>query len=100
MNSSSILIRDLPLQTKAILQALAVKHDRSMAEEARQILNKATARAAKQLNEQSALEKQSLGHRIHARFKALGSAELVIPARSSSRTLPDFASIDYNKKSR
>ena len=100
MNSSSILIRDLPLQTKAILQALAVKHDHSMAEEARQILNKAAARAAKQLGEQAALEKQSIGHRIHARFKALGGAQLVIPERSGVRSLPDFASPAFNKKTR
>lgn len=100
MNHTSILIRDLPLQTKAILQALAVKHDHSMAEEARQILNKAAARAAKQLNEQSTLERQSLGHRIHARFKALGGAELAIPARSSSRALPDFSAQDFSKKTR
>jgi plasmid stability protein len=98
MNSSSILIRDLPLQTKAILQALALKNERSMAEEARQILNKAAARAAKQLGEQAALEKQSLGHRIHARFKALGDEGFVIPARTSSRSLPDFSSPNYSKK--
>jgi antitoxin FitA len=100
MNSSSILIRDLPLQTKVILQALAVKHDRSMAEEARQILNKAAARAAKQLNEQATLEKQSLGHRIHARFRALGGVELAIPTRSSNRALPDFSSLNFSKNTR
>ena len=97
MNSSSILIRDLPLQTKEILQALAVKHDHSMAEEARQILNKAAARAAKQLGEQAALEKQSIGHRIHARFKTLGGVELKIPARTNNRALPDFSSPDYSQ---
>jgi antitoxin FitA len=91
MSTTSILIRDLPLETKAGLQALAQKHQQSMAEEARQILNKAAARAAKQLSLQTGLEQQSVGHRIHARFKALGGIHLDIPPRDAVRALPDFA---------
>jgi antitoxin FitA len=91
MSTTSILIRDLPLETKAALQALAQKHQQSMAEEARQILNKAAARAAKQLSLQTGLEQQSVGHRIHARFKALGGIHLDIPPRDAIRALPDFA---------
>jgi plasmid stability protein len=91
VSTTSILIRDLPLETKAALQALAHKHQQSMAEEARQILNKAAARAAKQLNQQTDFEQQSVGHRIHARFKALKGIHLNIPPRDAIRTLPDFS---------
>ena len=97
MSTTSILVRDLPLETKAALQALAQKHQHSMAEEARQILNKAAARAAKQLGSQASLEQQSVGHRIHARFKALGEIHLAIPPRDAKRSLPDFSSEDYGK---
>lgn len=97
MSTTSILIRDLPLETKAALQALAQKHQHSMAEEARQILNKAGARAAKQLASQASLEQQSVGHRIHARFKALGGIDLVIAPRDAIRPLPDFSSVAYGK---
>lgn len=92
-----MLIRDLPLETKAALQALAQMHQHSMAEEARQILNKAAARAAKQLGSQASLEQQSVGHRIHARFKALGGIDLAIAPRDALRALSDFSSADYGK---
>jgi antitoxin FitA len=98
MDTTSILIRDLPLQTKATLQALAFKHQHSMAEEARQILNRAAARAAKQLEAPATLEQNSLGHRIHARFAALGGVNLTLPARDSVRSLPDFSSSDYAQR--
>jgi antitoxin FitA len=91
MSTTSILIRDLPLETKAALQAMAQKHQHSMAEEARQILNKAASRATKQFSNQTALEQQSIGHRIHARFKAIGGVQLSIPARDAIRPLPDFS---------
>lgn len=97
MSTTSILIRDLPLETKSALQALALKHQHSMAEEARQILNKAAARAAKQLSQQTDLEQQSVGHRIHARFKALGGIHLDIPPRDGMRSLPDFSSTGQSK---
>lgn len=97
MNTTSILIRDLPLDTKAALQALAKMHQHSMAEEARQILNKAVARAAKQLGSQTSLEQQSVGHRIHARFKALGGIDLAVAPRDAIRSLPDFSSAEYGK---
>ncbi len=98
MSTTSILIRDLPLETKAALQSLAQMHQHSMAEEARQILNKAAARAAKQLSSQTSLEQQSVGHRIHARFKALGGVDLAVAPRDAIRALPDFSSADYGKK--
>jgi antitoxin FitA len=97
MNTTSILIRDLPLETKVALKAMAEKHQHSMAEEARQILNKAAARAVRQLGDQAALEQPSIGHRIHARFKALGGVQLDIPMRDSLRALPDFSSDDFGK---
>jgi antitoxin FitA len=99
MSTTSILIRDLPLETKAALQAMAHKHQHSMAEEARQILNKAASRASKQLSSQTALEQQSIGHRIHARFKALGGLHLAIPARDAIRPLPDFSHSTKRKAS-
>jgi antitoxin FitA len=76
---------------------MAEKHQHSMAEEVRQILNKAAARAIKQLRDQASLEQLSVGHRIHARFKALGGVQLDIPMRDSLRTLPDFSSDDFGK---
>ena len=97
MSTTSILIRDLPLETKAALQSLAQKHRHSMAEEARQILTRAAARAAKQLGSQASLAQHSVGHRIHARFKALGGIDLAVPPRDAMRPLPDFSSEDYGK---
>jgi plasmid stability protein len=98
MDTTSILIRDLPMQTKATLQALAFKHQHSMAEEARQILNRAAARAAKQLEIAETPEQNSLGHRIHARFKVLGGVNLTLPSRDGVRSLPDFSSADYAQR--
>lgn len=98
METTSILIRDLPLKTKAALQALAASHRQSMAEEARQILNRAAVRAAKKIVPIAEPEKNSVGHRIHARFKALGGVELAVPPRRSARTLPDFSSAEYGKR--
>ncbi len=97
MSTTSILIRDLPLETKVALKAMAEKHRHSMAEEARQILNKAAARAVKQLGDQIPLEQQSVGHRIHARFKVLGGVQLNTPKRDALRALPDFSSDDFGK---
>ena len=99
MSTTSILIRDLPLQTKSALQALAHKHQHSMAEETRQILNKAASRATKELGNHLVAEQQSVAHRIHARFKALGGIHLDIPPRDAIRSLPDF-SAPRTKKSR
>jgi plasmid stability protein len=86
LSTAFILIRDLPLETKVVLKAMAEKHRHAMAEEARQILNKAAARAVKQLGDQVPLEQLSLGHRIHARFKILGGVQLNIPKSSKRKS--------------
>jgi antitoxin FitA len=87
MNTASILIRDLPLDTKQGLRLMAQAHQHSMEEEARQILRAAVSRARKKLDSEPA----SIGHRIHARFAALGGLELQTPARETWRDLPVFA---------
>lgn len=82
----SILIRDLADEVKAALRRQARLNQRSMEEEARQILNAALLEAAAQA------PGASVGRRIHHRFAALGGVELNLPDRKPMRALPSFDS--------
>ena len=82
----SILIRDLADAVKASLRRQARQNQRSMEEEARQILNSALLKATAEAPD------ASIGRRIHRRFAALGSVELSLPDRKPMRALPSFDS--------
>lgn len=82
----SILIRDLADEVKASLRKQARLNQRSMEEEARQILNAALLKATKPASG------DSIGRRIHSRFAALGGVKLTLPERKPLRTLPSFES--------
>ena len=81
----SILIRDLADEVKTSLRLQAKLNQRSMEEEARQILNAALLKATVQAPD------ASVGRRIHSRFAALGGVSLVLPERKPMRSLPSFA---------
>ena len=80
----SILIRDLADEVKASLRQQARLNQRSMEEEARQILNAALLKATE------VAAGISIGRRIHSRFAALGGVELTLPERKTMRALPSF----------
>ncbi len=80
----SILIRDLADEVKASLRKQAKLNQRSMEEEARQILNAALLKATIQI------PGASIGRRIHRRFVALGGIELQLPDRTPMKPLPSF----------
>jgi plasmid stability protein len=79
---ASILIRQLDESTKARLKRRALRHGRSMEEEARAILKSA-------LSTQTPVS-ENLGERIHQRFAALGGVELPEIQREPMREPPDF----------
>jgi plasmid stability protein len=72
---ANITVRGLDADTKARLRVRAARHGRSMEAEVRAILREA-------LSESSPAPSTGLGSRIHARFAALGGAELELPLRS------------------
>ena len=76
----TLTIRNLEDRLKSRLRLRAAARNRSMEEEARQIL-----RAA--LQEQS-VQAQDLGSRIRARFAGLGAAQLSIEPRQAVREPP------------
>jgi plasmid stability protein len=80
---ASITIRNLDPRTKARLRVRAAQHDRSMEEEAREILRDAVA-----TEEQSEL---NLAEAIRKRFAPFGGVELEIPKRTRVRPPPDFS---------
>ena len=82
----SILIRGLADEVKASLRQQAKLNQRSMEEEARQILNAALLKASVQA------PGASVGRRIHHRFAALGGVDLKLPDRKPMRALPSFDS--------
>lgn len=88
----SILIRDLADKVKDSLRRQARRNQRSMEEEARQILNTALLKAT---HPASGI---SMGRRIHSRFAALGGVELALPAREPMRPLPSFDSGKSSKR--
>ena len=78
---ASITIRNLDDDVKRRLRVRAAEHGRSMEEEARDILRQVVGQPSAPRN---------LGQAIHARFAALGGADLTLPARTPMRASPDF----------
>jgi plasmid stability protein len=70
---ATLTIRGLDEETHARLRVLAAQHGRSMEAEVRAILAERLAAPAAEYG---------LGSRIHARFAALGGADLDLPARN------------------
>lgn len=78
---ASITIRNLDDDLKAQLRMLAASHGRSMEEEARVIIRHALIKSEKG---------GGLGSRIHARFAAVGGADLEVPARTEKARAASF----------
>lgn len=78
---ASITIRNLDEETKRKLRIRAAKLNRSMEEEARNILCSALALE---------LPETHLADRIQARFQKLGGIDLAFAERESIRQPPDF----------
>lgn len=76
----TLTIRDLDDGTKERLRIRAARHGRSMEAEARAILGDAVA----------AEPATALGQRVHARFAALGGADLDIPPRGDAARAADI----------
>ncbi len=79
---ATLTIRNLEPTVKERLRVRAAKNGRSMEEEVRAILRKASAEEVK--------PQRGLGTAIHERFAALGGVELDIPPRELGREPPDF----------
>ena len=78
----TLTIRNLEDPLKRLLRLRAAAGNRSMEEEARQIL-----RAALQ---EPPAPTEDLGSRIRARFAGLGDVQLALAPREPVRALPDF----------
>ncbi|GGK47671.1 FitA-like ribbon-helix-helix domain-containing protein [Salinarimonas ramus] len=78
---ASITIRNLDDELKRRLRIRAAEHDRSMEEEAREILRRAVQMPA---------TRENLGAAIHRRFAALGGVELELPPRDAMPEPPSF----------
>lgn len=81
---ATLTIRDLDDEVKRALRVRAAHAQRSMEEEARQILRAALLKPALPLA-------TDLGSRIRARFADLGGIELPTLARDAVRPAPDFS---------
>lgn len=81
---ATLTIRNLDDRLKSRLRLQAATHNRSMEEEARQILRRAL--------QSSVPSGEDLGTRIHARFVALGDVRLDIEPREPLRDPPDLSS--------
>lgn len=77
---ASITIRNLDDETKARLRLRAARHQRSMEEEARNVLRQALA-----VPDEPAI---SLAASIRRRFEAVGGVELDLPPRDAIREPP------------
>jgi plasmid stability protein len=77
---ASITIRNLDAHTKARLRVRAAHRQRSMEEEARNILRAALA--------ENDAAPRNLAAAIGARFRPLGGVELALPARQPMREPP------------
>lgn len=82
--STTLTIRNLPLDLKDRLRVAAATHGRSMEEEVRTILRSALAHAPSQ---------GGLGSRVHARFAALGGVELEQPPRTERVRAAEFTAV-------
>lgn len=78
---ASITIRNLDEETKRRLRVRAAQLNRSMEEEARDILCAALAQEAPNVH---------LADLIQARFRKLGGVQLALPERQGIREPPDF----------
>jgi plasmid stability protein len=79
---ATLTIRDLDESLKRDLRIRAASRNRSMEEEARQILRAALR--------ESPVPVKDLASRIRARFFGLGDVELSVPTREPVRTPPSF----------
>jgi antitoxin FitA len=79
---ATLTIRDLDESLKRDLRMRAASRNRSMEEEARQILRAALL--------ESPLPANDLTARIRARFSSLGDLELNVPVREPVRAPPGF----------
>lgn len=79
---ATLTIRDLDESLKHSLRMRAASRNRSMEEEARQILRAALL--------ETAPPSKDLATRIRGRFAALGDVELIIPTREPVRVPPSF----------
>ncbi|MCY7316902.1 MAG: plasmid stabilization protein [Rubrivivax sp.] len=89
---ATLTIRELDDTLKLQLRMRAAARNRSMEEEARQIL-----RAALQGDGPSTAD---LGQRIRARFEPLGGVDLPIAAREPLRDPPDFKAAKPPRRAR
>jgi antitoxin FitA len=89
---ATLTLRDLDESLKLSLRMRAARHNRSMEEEARQIL-----RAALAAPEPPAL---NLFDSIRSHFEGLGDVQLDIPPREPPREPPDFSHFDVAKRVR
>lgn len=80
---ATMTIRNLDDRLKARLRIRAAEHQRSMEDEARNILRAALATR----NENS----ESLVKAVRARLASINGHELELPARDPIRTPPDFS---------
>lgn len=78
----TLTIRNLEDPLKSRLRLRAAARNRSMEEEARQILRTAL--------QESSMQTQDLGSRIRARFAGLGAVQLSIEPRQAVREPPAF----------
>jgi antitoxin FitA len=79
---ATLTIRDLDESLKRDLRMRAASRNRSMEEEARQILRAALL--------ESPAPAKDLASRIRARFAGLGDVALSVPEREPARTPPSF----------
>jgi plasmid stability protein len=79
---ATLTIRDLDESLKRSLRVRAASRNRSMEEEARQILRAALL--------ESPVPAKDLASRIRARFVGLGDVQLSVPAREPARVPPGF----------
>jgi antitoxin FitA len=81
-NMATLIIRQLDDKTKARLRVRAAQHDRSMEQEAREILRSALASVRP--------AKADLAQAIRERFAEFGGLELELPKRDRLRRPPAF----------
>ncbi len=79
---ATLTIRDLDESLKRDLRVRAASRNRSMEEEARQILRAALLESPLPVNDLTA--------RIRARFSSLGGVDLIVPVREPVRAPPSF----------
>jgi plasmid stability protein len=78
---STLTIRNIETELKDKLRLAAAANGRSMEEEVRTILRSVLSQPA---------AAKGLGSRLHARFAAIGGADLPLPERSEPARAADF----------